>query len=333
MSGKACLGCAVGASLLSMSDRDASAAADPATDPRAEVRDFLTTRRARVTPEIAGLPLVGGHRRVPGLRREEVAMLAGVSVDYYTRLERGNLAGASPEVLDALAAALQLSDAERDHLLDLARAATPSGRLRGRRGRRRAAAVRPGMQWILDAMTMPAAVRDDVGRYVATNAMARALYPYMFLDPAPDVRDEAPSTARFMFLDERAHEFFPQWQQGAEDLVAMLRLAAGANPQDAALQGLIGELSTRSRDFAELWARHDVRYVCRGEKVINHPVVGEMHLHYEPAAMESTPGLTLLVYGVEPGSPSADAMALLSTWAATEAPARSGVQAGADVQS
>ncbi|MDU0347466.1 helix-turn-helix transcriptional regulator [Actinomyces sp. MRS3W] len=297
-----------------MSDLPSPASADA----RAEFKDFLTTRRAKVTPQMVGLPVVAGHRRVPGLRREEVAMLAGVSVDYYTRLERGNAAGASDEVLEALASALLLSDAERQHLVDLARSLTPTGRIRRRRTRSRNCVLRPGTQWILDAMTTPAAVRDGSGTYVAANAMARALYSPMFVDPIPEVAAEHPNMARFLFLDPRARQFFPNWQEGAEDLVSMLRLDAGANPADPCLQALIGELSTRSRDFADLWARHDVRYVCRGEKVVNHPVVGRIHLSYEPAGMETAPGMTMLLYGVEPGSASEDALRLLSSWAATE---------------
>ncbi|MDO4899727.1 helix-turn-helix transcriptional regulator [Actinomyces sp.] len=287
-------------------------------DARAEIKDFLTTRRAKVTPRMAGLPVVAGHRRVPGLRREEVAMLAGVSVDYYTRLERGNAAGASDEVLDALASALMLDEAERQHLIDLARAVTPTGRVRRRRAQPKSCAVRPDTQWILDALVMPAAVRNGSGDYLAANNMARALYSPMFVDPIPDVAGPHPNMARFVFLDPRARTFFVDWQAGAEDLVAMLRLEAGADPTDPCLQALIGELSTRSREFADLWARHDVRYVCRAKKVVNHPVVGQMQLFYEPAAMASTPGLTLLVYGVEPDSASQEALRLLSSWAATE---------------
>ncbi|PHP53068.1 helix-turn-helix domain-containing protein [Actinomyces ruminis] len=287
-------------------------------DARAEIKDFLTTRRAKVTPQMVGLPVVAGHRRVPGLRREEVAMLAGVSVDYYTRLERGNAAGVSEEVLDALASALLLDDAERQHLVDLARAVAPTGRMRRRRGRTKSCAVRPDTQWLLDAMPTPAAVRNGSGDYVAANTMARALYSPMFVDPLPEVAAKHPNMARFVFLDPRAHTFFPNWQAGAEDLVAMLRLSAGEDPTDSCLQALIGELCTRSREFADLWARHDVRYVCRSEKVVNHPIVGEIHLCYEPAAMATTPGMTMLIYGVEPGSPSAEALRLLSSWAATE---------------
>ena len=303
-------------------------------DARAEIKDFLTTRRAKVTPQMAGLPVVGGNRRVPGLRREEVAMLAGVSVDYYTRLERGRAAGASEEVLDALASALLLDDAERQHLFDLARSVSSTGRARRRRPRAGRAALRPGVQWLLDSMTVPALVADSLSTYVASNLMARALYSPMFLDPAPQAasREDAREVtrqadrqvnrqvnmARFVFLDPRSRDFFPNWDSGAEDLVAMLRLAAGAGPADTRLTALVGELSTRSREFSRLWARHDVRYVCRGEKVIQHPVVGELHLAFEPMPLTTAPGLHMTVYAVEPGSPSQDALQLLASWAATE---------------
>ena len=307
------------------------AVAPPAADPRAQIKEFLTSRRARVTPEMVGLPVVGTSRRVPGLRREEVALLAGVSVDYYTRLERGSLAGASAEVLEALAFALLLDDAEREHLLDLARAVSLTGRPRRRPRAGRRSAIRPGTHWILEAMEVPAIVRDALGRCQAANTMARALYAPLFVDPIPEIADAAPSLTRFMFLDPRAHDFFPHWDTGAEDSVAMLRLASGADPTDPALTALVGELSPRSRDFARLWARHDVRYICRGAKVIHHPVVGEMTLAYEPAAMASSLGLTLVSYAAEPASPSEEALRLLSSWAATElaAPAEQGRGVGA----
>ena len=298
--------------------------ASPATgvsapvDARTEIKDFLTTRRAKVTPQMAGLPVVGGNRRVPGLRREEVAMLAGVSVDYYTRLERGRAAGASEEVLDALASALLLDDAERQHLSDLARSVSSTGRARRRRPRAGRAALRPGVQWLLDSMTAPALVADSLSTYVASNLMARALYSPMFLDPAPQATGREVNMARFVFLDPRSRDFFPNWDSGAEDLVAMLRLAAGAGPTDPRLTALVGELSTRSREFSRLWARHDVRYVCRGEKVIHHPVVGELRLAYEPMPLTTAPGMRMTAYAVEPGSPSQDALQLLASWAATE---------------
>lgn len=245
-------------------------------------------------------------------------MLAGVSVDYYTRLERGRAAGASEEVLDALASALLLDDAERQHLFDLARSVSSTGRARRRRPRAGRAALRPGVQWLLDSMTAPALVADSLSTYVASNLMARALYSPMFLDPAPQATGREVNMARFVFLDPRSRDFFPNWDSGAEDLVAMLRLAAGAGPTDPRLTALVGELSTRSREFSRLWARHDVRYVCRGEKVIHHPVVGELRLAYEPMPLTTAPGMRMTAYAVEPGSPSQDALQLLASWAATE---------------
>ncbi|WP_366180869.1 transcriptional regulator [Actinomyces timonensis] len=216
-----------------------------------------------------------------------------------------------------------LDDAEREHLLDLARAASPTGRRR-RRARAGRSALRPGTRWILDAMRVPAIVRDGLGRCLAANTLARALYAPLFIDPIPEIADDAPSLTRFMFLDPRAHDFFPHWETGAEDSVAMLRLTSGDDPTEPDLTALVGELSTRSRDFARLRARHDVRYICRDTKVIHHPLVGEIALACESAAMASCPGLTLVSYAAEPGSPSEGALRLLGSWAATEPAAPAG---------
>ena len=212
-------------------------------DNRSEVRDFLTTRRARLTPQQAGLPQYGGHRRVPGLRREEVALLAGLSPDYYIKLERGNLSGASDTILDAIARALQLDDAERTHLFDLARAATaPAG---SRRRRSSAQRVRPGVQRVLDAMTgAPAWVRNGRADFLAGNALGRALYAPIFNHPTRPA-----NTARFCFLDPGAHEFYADWERTANDMVAVLRAEAGRHPYDKPLTNLVGELSTRSEEF------------------------------------------------------------------------------------
>jgi transcriptional regulator with XRE-family HTH domain len=280
-------------------------------DNRSEVRDFLASRRARITPEQAGLPAFGGHRRVAGLRREELAMLAGVSVDYYTRLERGNLSGASDGVLESLARALQLDEAERAHLFDLARAAqATAGTPRRRPSAQR---VRPGVQRVLDAMTeAPAWVRNGRSDVLAANRLGRALYAPVFDSPAGP-----PNTARFAFLDPRATEFYLDWVQTANDMVAILRAEAGRNPYDKALTALIGELSTRSEEFRTRWAAHDVRFHRTGTKQLHHPVVGDLDLTYEAMELAADPGLTLLVYTAEPASPSADALTLLASWAAT----------------
>jgi transcriptional regulator with XRE-family HTH domain len=279
-------------------------------DNRNEVRDFLATRRAKVTPEQAGLPTYGGHRRVAGLRREEVALLAGVSVDYYTRLERGNLAGASDSVLESLARALQLDEAERAHLFDLARAANTTASTRRRPDARR---VRPSVQRILDAMTSaPAIVRNGRSDYVAANRLGRALYAPVFDSPTG-----SPNSARFAFLDPRAPGFYADWDRTVRDLVAVLRAEAGRKPYDKGLTDLVGELSMRSELFRTLWASHDVRLRLTGTKRLHHPVVGDLELTYEAMELPVDQGLTLNVYTAEPGSPSADALNLLASWAAT----------------
>ncbi|HSO16261.1 MAG TPA: helix-turn-helix transcriptional regulator, partial [Arthrobacter sp.] len=212
-------------------------------DNQSETRDFLATRRAKITPEQAGLPDYGGNRRVPGLRRGEVAMLAGVSVEYYTRLERGNLSGVSENVLDALAGALQLDEAERAHLFDLARAAS-AGRKPQRR-RPATHAVRASVQYMLDAITdAPAFVRNGRLDVLATNRLGRAMYSDMLGDPARPA-----NFARFLFLDERSRGFYPDWERAANDTVAILRTEAGRDPYDRGLTDLVGELSTRSEEF------------------------------------------------------------------------------------
>jgi transcriptional regulator with XRE-family HTH domain len=280
-------------------------------DNRTEARDFLATRRARITPEQAGLPTFGGHRRVPGLRREELALLAGVSVDYLTRLERGNLRGVSDSVLESLARALQLDEAERAHLFDMARAANagPSTRRRPPAGR-----IRPGVQQMLDAITgAPALVRNDRLDYLAANPLGRALYAPLFDSPAGP-----PNSARFAFLDPAAPDFYGDWTRTANDLVAILRTEAGRNPYDKALSDLIGELSTRSEEFRVRWAAHDVRLHRTGSKTIHHPVVGDLTLAYEAMDLAADNGLTLHVYTAEPASRSADALSLLASWAATQ---------------
>jgi transcriptional regulator with XRE-family HTH domain len=284
-------------------------------DNRTEVREFLASRRARLTPEKAGLPVYGGHRRVPGLRREEVALLAGVSVDYYTRLERGHLSGVSEEVLEALARALQLDEAERVHLLDLARAANSRP---ARRPRPVSQRVRPTVQRILDAMTgAPAVVRNAHLDYLAANRLGRALYAPVF-----DSQAQPPNSARFAFLDARAADFYDDWDGVANDLVAILRTEAGHNPYDKGLSDLVGELSTRSETFRTRWAAHNVRLHRNGTKRLHHPVVGEIELAYESMELPADPGLSMHVYSAEPASSSADALNLLASWAATQEPQR-----------
>ncbi|MEV6266996.1 helix-turn-helix transcriptional regulator [Kribbella sp. NPDC051936] len=279
-------------------------------DHRAEIKEFLSSRRARLSPAQAGLPAYGGNRRVKGLRREEVALLAGVSVDYYVRMERGNLAGASDSVLEALARALQLDEAERDHLFTLAHEsdATPVRRRAPSRG------VRPALQQVLDAITdSPAWIRNGHLDILAANRMSRALYTSMFADP-----HRPPNTARFTFLDAASQEFFVDWDRAADDIAAVLRLQAGKNPHDKALSDLIGELSTRSETFRTRWADHNVRFHRSGRKKLHHPVVGDLEIDFEAMDFPSDPGLAMVVYTAPAGSPTADALKLLASWAATQ---------------
>jgi transcriptional regulator with XRE-family HTH domain len=271
-----------------------------------EITEFLTSRRGAVTPEQAGLPTYGA-RRVPGLRREEVASLAGVSVEYYKRLERGNLSGVSDLVLDALASALQLDDAERAHLFDLARAAGPMVRQRRLTTRR----LRPNVQQILDGITLPAVARAACD-YVAANALGHALYAPIFDSP-----EQPANSARFTFLDPAAQEFYLDWSQTASDLVAYLRSEAGRNPYDKRLTDLVGELSTRSEDFRTRWAAHNVRFHRNGTKRIHHPVVGELELNFETLELAADDGLAINIYTTEPGSRSEDGLRLLASWTAT----------------
>jgi transcriptional regulator with XRE-family HTH domain len=278
-------------------------------DATSDIADFLSSRRARITPEQAGLPTYG-KRRVPGLRREEVASLAGVSVDYYKRLERGNLTGVSDQVLEALTRALQLDDAERTHLFDLARAAGPIPP----RARRSPAKqpVRPVVQRIIDSMETPAVVRSTRGDYVAANQLGRALYAPLF-----DSREQPANSARFLFLDPAAGEFYIDWDRVADELVAHLRSDAGRNPYDRGRSDLVGELSTRSTEFRTRWAAHNVRFHQTGTKRLHHPIVGDLELSYEALELPADNGLTINVYTAEAGSRSQEALRLLGSWAAT----------------
>jgi transcriptional regulator with XRE-family HTH domain len=278
-------------------------------DHRAEISEFLASRRARISPQSVGLPVAGRKRRVPGLRREEVAALAGLSVDYYIRLERGALTNASDSVLQAIARALQLDPAEQAHLVDLARAGRPSAAARPRRTP--PATIAPQLQTVLDALVgVPALVRSPTLDLIATNSLARALYSPLYTDPG-----QRPNVARFTFLDPYARQFWPDWDHVADDLVAHLR--AAADPLDPALPALVGELSTRSDAFRGLWARHDVRAHARGVKHFRHPVVGPLTLHYDHLQLTAEPALTMITYTAEPGTASHDNLALLASWAAS----------------
>lgn len=276
-----------------------------------EIREFLTSRRAKVTPEQAGIPRYGRQRRVSGLRREEVALLANISVEYYTRLERGNGRGVSDEVLESVSRALQLDEAEHAHLLDLVRASGP-----GQRPRRRASTaqlVRPSVRRIVDAIAgIPAFVHNGRLDLLYLNDMAAALYTEHLDDPV-----RPPNAARFVFLDPRARRFYAEWGTIAHDLAAALRSEAGRNPYDRDLADLVGQLSVRRDEFRVLWAGHDVRYHRSGTKRFHHQLVGDLTLAYESLQLPADPGLTLVTYSAEPGSATERALRELADWVGT----------------
>jgi MmyB-like transcription regulator ligand binding domain/Helix-turn-helix domain len=281
-------------------------------DTRKEIRDFLTSRRGRITPDETGLPVYGA-RRVPGLRREEVAILAGVSVDYYTRLERGDMSGVSESVLEALARALRLDDAERAHLFDLARAMRPTNAPRRRRAPKQR--VRSSIQHFLDAMTGAAAIVHNARLdNLAANQLGRALYSDLYAS----TRGPGPANAaRYVFLEPSARDFYADWNRAASDVVAILRYAAGRDPHDRDLSDLVGELSTQSDEFRTRWAAHNVRLHETGVKDYHHPVVGDLTVTYNRIGLSADPGLAITVWTAEPGSKSAEALTLLGSWAAT----------------
>jgi transcriptional regulator with XRE-family HTH domain len=273
---------------------------------------FLASRRAKLTPEQVGLP-AGGNRRVAGLRRTEVATLAGVSVEYLARLERGVVHGVSDNVLDALARALQLDEAEREHLIGLAHL---SGGSIAPRRRKRSQSLREGVQLVLDSIdSAPAIIRNGRCDFLATNTLGRALYSEMYVQPARPVNH-----ARFIFFDPRARILYPNWDSVADDAVGVLRGEAGRAPFDRGLTDLIGELSTRSDEFRTRWAAQNVRHYNTGTKYFHHPIVGDLRLHFEALNIAANEGLSLHIYAATPGSPDADALRLLATWQATPDP-------------
>lgn len=290
-------------------------------DLRTEIREFLRSRRARVTPEMAGLPAFGRNRRVTGLRREEVALLAGVSVEYYVRIERGNLSGTSEGVLDALATALRLDEAERDHLFDLARQSGASDRPH----RTTPATVRPALQGVLDAITdAPALIRN--GRYdvLAMNHLGRALYSPVLADPRRPA-----NTVRFVYLHPaEAAAFFVDYDQVARNAAAMLRMELGRNPHDEDLVALVSELSACSELFRERWASQDVQLKGYGSKRVNHPVVGRLELNFESMDLSADPGLQLNIYTAGADGRTAANLALLASWAGASGGQRVGSLSG-----
>ena len=282
-------------------------------DVRGQIREFLSTRRARISPEQAGLPVYGGdRRRVSGLRRDEVAVLAGISSEYYIRLERGNATSVSESVIDGIAHALQLDEAERAHLLDLIRTAATTRPPRRRPAPER---VRSTVQRVLDSMSgTPVFMLNGRLDILTANDLGYALFSPIYADPV-----RPPNNARFIFLDPHAGGFFRDWDKVANDTVALLRAEAGRDPYDRGLSDLIGELSTRSDEFRVRWAAHNVRIHATGVKLIHHPVVGDLELAFESFPLAADPSQSLLTYTVEPGSPSQDTLSLLASWAASTA--------------
>ena len=280
---------------------------------RAEIQEFLTTRRAKITPKQAGLPVYDrDRRRVTGLRRDEVAVLAGISSQYYTRLERGNATGVSDSVIDGIARALQLDEAEHTHLLDLIRAAGSTRPPRAPASQR----VRPTIQRVLDSMIgTPAVVLNARLDILTANQLGFALFAPMAADPVRPINN-----ARFVFLDPQAAEFFRDWEKAANDTVALLHAEAGRDPFDRRLSDLIGELSTRSEQFRARWAAHNVQIHTTGVKLLHHPVVGDLDLPFESLPLTTDLSQSLVTYTPEPGTPTHDAINLLASWAASTTP-------------
>ncbi|MGW1781333.1 helix-turn-helix domain-containing protein [Streptomyces sp. NPDC002143] len=287
-----------------MDDRPEPAGAS--LDRRAELSEFLRTRRARLKPEDVGLPDFGRHRRVPGLRREELAQLAGVSVAYYTRLEQGNGRNVSAEVLDSIARALRLTDAEHAHLTHLAK---PKHK---KKQTARPQQVRPALRQLLDTMdSVPAYVVGRRSEILAWNRMAAAVFgDWAELPPAERI------WARLVFLRPDYRDLFVDWEQKAIDIVCHLRMDAGCYPDDPRLSALVGELSVKSEDFRRLWATHDVKEKSHGVKRLRHPLVGELSLNFEGFKLADDGDQSLVTYHAEPGSPSAEALRLLASWGA-----------------
>jgi transcriptional regulator with XRE-family HTH domain len=250
---------------------------------------------------------------VPGLRREEVALIAGMSAEYYKRLERGNAGGVSEAVIDGVSRALQLDEAEHAHLHDLVRTATAGTHPQRRRATRKPQ-LSPGMQQTIDAMsTVPVFVQNGRLDAVAANRLGHALFSVMLDDARPPV-----NAARFVFLDPRAQAFYQDWEGNTRQIVAVLRAEAGRSPYDRRLSDLVGELSTRSDLFRKLWGAHDVREHRTGTKSIHHPVVGDLDLTFQSMDLSSDRGLQMLVFSAEPGSASHDGLQLLASWASTD---------------
>ncbi|MEU8527739.1 MULTISPECIES: helix-turn-helix transcriptional regulator [Streptomyces] len=272
-----------------------------------ELADFLRSRRGRITPEQAGLPADGRVRRVPGLRRDEAARLAGVSTEYYTRLEQGRARNPSPEVVEALANALRLDPSEREHLTDLLSRPTAA-----RRGPTSPQRVRPGLHLMLHTLEhVPAFVLGRRTDVLAANRLAREVLTDFDALPAP-----SRNLARYYLLDPEARERVGDWERIAAETVAMLRLDAGRNPHDKQLADLVGELTLRCPEFTAWWNDHRVLRRTHGEKHYHHPLVGELRFSYESFQAPGDTDQTLCVYNVDPASPTAQALQLLTSWTA-----------------
>ncbi|GHC48989.1 helix-turn-helix domain-containing protein [Streptomyces cinnamoneus] len=274
----------------------------------AELSTFLRGRRAALRPEDVGLVSYGRTRRVPGLRREELAQLAGVSVAYYTRLEQGQAAGASDEVLDAIARALRLRADEHAHLRNLVRPRRAPDRPAAR-----PSVASPGARRLVAAMSaVPAVLLDHRYDVLAWNPLGHALLAGHLPANAPERPEERPNTQRLFFLGPRSRELYPRWEEEAQRAVASLRLAVGEHPDDGPLADLIGELSVRSAEFVALWSGHRVRACTSGVKAFRHPVAGALELSFEMLRLPETGGQGLLAFTAEPGSPSEAALGLLA---------------------
>ncbi|MGY5061133.1 helix-turn-helix domain-containing protein [Streptomyces sp. 900105755] len=276
-----------------------------------ELSDFLRSRRAALTPEEIGLPQFAERRRVPGLRREEVALAAGLSVTHYTRLEQGRTVQVSDAVLDAIARTLRLTPDEYSHLMDLARPATATSR---RAQPPRAACADHGVRQLIDTFAdTPALVLDRHNDILAWNAMGHLLLA-MHLDfDAPEHPSRRPNLTRMLFLDERTRDLYPQWHEEAQLAVASLRLVAGRYPQDKQLAELVGELIMNSEEFAQRWARHPVRTCVAGTKEMVHPLAGSMELSFQSLLVPGAAGQRMIAYTARVGTESEAALRLLSS--------------------
>src|SRR6187431_3301039 len=280
------------------------------------ISEFLTTRRAKLTPAQVGLPDFGGRRRVPGLRREEVALVAGMSAEYYKRLERGNAAGVSEAVIDGVSRALQLDDAEHAHLYDLIRATNAGGHPQSRVRTPRKTQLTAGIRQTIDAMsTVPVYVQNGRLDAVATNRLGAALFSEMLDGTRPPA-----NAARFIFLEPRAQTFYREWDAQTRQIVAILRAEAGRSPYDRPLTDLVGELSTRSDLFRKLWGAHDVREHRTGLKLVHHPAVGDLDLTFQVMVLAADRGLQMVVFSAEPGSATQERLQILANVAGTAAP-------------